>query len=73
MNVVVPMQDQIDAMPFQECEQHGRIGQPLDLRIRAQWMMDEEDSERVVAGKPRQNLLEQLGSVLDNRGSGFQS
>ena len=52
MNVIVPVQDQFHAVPFQQRDQIGRIGQSLDAGSRSQGMMDQQHAKCLLAGEP---------------------
>jgi hypothetical protein len=67
MDVIVPVQDEIDAMAFQDLVQCGCIGQPLDPRPRVQRMMNQKDTKRVIAGEPREHAFERLDLRLPER------
>ena len=60
MNVVVAVQDQFHAVPFQHGAERLRIGQPLDARTRVQGMMHQQHPKGLIGGHLRQMAIQRI-------------
>ena len=51
MDVIMAVQDQLDAVLFQQRQQSCGIGQPFGTRVRMQGVMDQQDAKRLLGGE----------------------
>ena len=72
MNVIVAVQDQLHAMPFEKREQQMRVGQPLGARIRAQRVMNQQHAKCLVGGHAGEHRGERIKLGAANSAGGHQ-